>query len=216
MEEKNENEKDAYYDMLERTYENCPSNDVKIICGYFNAKIGQDESARPTTGMNSLHKDSNDNGMRLINCAASLDTTIGSTIFPHTNIQKITWRSPDGKTMNQIDHVLIDSRHCNNLLDVRSYRGANMDSDHFLVIAKIESRINTKYNKQKETGSQMYDITKLKNSEVIKQYKDKLTIQLQNTEVANEIDNGNWAVSKRIITEVANEVIPKENRIKKN
>jgi hypothetical protein len=50
----------------------------------------------------------------------------------------------------------------------------------------------------------------LKNSEVIKQYGDK--IQLQNTEVANETYNGNWAVCKRIITEVANEVIPKENR----
>jgi hypothetical protein len=34
--------------MLERTYENCPSHDVKIIFGDFNAKIGQDESARPT------------------------------------------------------------------------------------------------------------------------------------------------------------------------
>jgi exonuclease III len=60
-EKKNENEKDAFYDTFERTYENCPSNDVKIIFGDFNAKIGQDKSARPTTGMNSLHKEHNDN-----------------------------------------------------------------------------------------------------------------------------------------------------------
>jgi DNA polymerase II small subunit/DNA polymerase delta subunit B len=74
-----------------------------------------------------------------------------------------------------------------------------MDLNHFLVTAKIRSQINTRYNKQKETVSQKYDITKLKNSVVMKQYGDKLKIELQNTEVANETDNDNWAVRTQII-----------------
>jgi hypothetical protein len=34
--------------------------------------------------------------------------TVKSMMFPHRNIHKYTWTSPDGKTHNHIDHFLID------------------------------------------------------------------------------------------------------------
>jgi hypothetical protein len=50
----------------------------------------------------------NDNGVRVVNFATSKNLVVKSTMFPHRNIHKYTWTSPDGKTHNQIDHVLID------------------------------------------------------------------------------------------------------------
>jgi hypothetical protein len=46
-------------------------------------------------------------------------------MFLHCSIHKYTWTSPDGKTHNQIDHILVDRRKHSNVLDVRSYRAAD-------------------------------------------------------------------------------------------
>jgi len=62
-------------------------------------------------------------------------------MFPHRNIHKYTWTSPDGKIHNQIDHILIDRRWQSSVLDVRSFRGADCDTDHYLVIAKVTKRL---------------------------------------------------------------------------
>jgi len=73
--------------------------------------------------------------------AALRISVISSTWFPHKQIHKGTWKSPDGNTINQIDHVLVDKRYASHVLDVRTKRGANVDSDHFLVATKIRTKI---------------------------------------------------------------------------
>ena len=58
----------------------------------------------------SLHQDSNDNGVRIVNVVTSKHSVVKSTMFPHRNIHKYTWTPLDGKTHNQIDHIWIDRR----------------------------------------------------------------------------------------------------------
>ena len=62
-------------------------------------------------------------------------------MFPHQNIHKYTWTSPDGKTHYQIDHILTDRRWHPSILDVRSVRGADCDSDNYLVVANFKERL---------------------------------------------------------------------------
>jgi hypothetical protein len=89
----------------------------------------------------SSHEITNDNGVRVVNFATSKYLAVKSTIFPHRSIHKYTWTSPDGKTHNQIDHILIDRRRHSSILDVRSFRGADCDSDNYLVVAKVRERL---------------------------------------------------------------------------
>jgi hypothetical protein len=60
-----------------------------------------------------LHQESNENGKRLIHFAASRTMVIGTILFQHKDIQKITWRSPDVRVrhFSQMDHLLIDSQN---------------------------------------------------------------------------------------------------------
>jgi hypothetical protein len=40
------------------------------------------------------------------------------TVSPHRNVHKFIWTSPDGKTHNQIDYIVIVRRRHSNVLDV--------------------------------------------------------------------------------------------------
>jgi hypothetical protein len=48
--------------------------------------------------------------------------------------------SPDGRTHNEIDYILIDRRRHSSILDVRSSRTADCDTDHYMVVAKVRER----------------------------------------------------------------------------
>jgi hypothetical protein len=42
----------------------------------------------------------NYNGVKVVNFATSKNLIVKITMFPHRNIPKFTWTSPDGKTHN--------------------------------------------------------------------------------------------------------------------
>jgi hypothetical protein len=111
------------------------------LLGDFNGKVSREGVCKPTIRNESLHEISNNNGVRVVNFATSKNLIVKSTMFPHHNIHKYTWTSPDGNTHNQIDHVLIDRRRHSNALDVRSFMAADCDTDHYLVVAKIRERL---------------------------------------------------------------------------
>jgi hypothetical protein len=71
---------------------------MKILLGNFNAKVGREDIFKPTVVNEGLHEISNDNGVRVVNFATPQNLIVKSTMFPHRNIDKFTWTSPDGKT----------------------------------------------------------------------------------------------------------------------
>ena len=81
---------------------------MKSLLGDFNAKVGRENMFKLTIGNESLHQDSNDNGVRIVNFATSRNLVVKSMMFPHRGIHKHTWSFPDGKTHSQIDQILID------------------------------------------------------------------------------------------------------------
>jgi hypothetical protein len=49
---------------------------MKILLGDFNAKVGRENIFKPTIGKESLHQDSNDNGVRIVNFATSKNLVV--------------------------------------------------------------------------------------------------------------------------------------------
>jgi hypothetical protein len=103
-------------------------------------------------------------------------------LFPHCNIHKYTWTSPDRKIHNQIDHILVDRRRHSNVLDVRSYRAADCDTDHCLVVAKVRERLAV--NKQKSNRFHMERLNLKELHEV--EGKDQYRAEVSNRSAAFE------------------------------
>ena len=224
-EEKDENIKDEFYDKLGRIFDSLPSNDIKIIMGDLNAKIGKEEIYQGTIGTHSLHLRSNNNGQRLIDFAISKNMVISSTLFPHRNIHKYTWASPDGRTFNQIDHLLIERRGANSILDVRSYRGAECDTDHFLVKARFRSKIASQ-KIVKKTAEPKFHLDLLEELDTREKYKLTLmgcmnVVEMEEEGNNNKSQNDNdiehsWELLKAGILEAATKTVGQQPKLDKS
>ena len=82
-------------------------------------------------------------------------------MFPHRNIHKYTWTSPDGKTRNQIHHILLDRRRHTSILDVRSFRGADCDTDHYLMVEKLRERLAVRKQAAQNFDGERFNLRKL-------------------------------------------------------
>ena len=71
------------------------------------------------------------------------DQVIAKTYFAHHSRRLWTWKSPDGNTKNQIDFIIIDKRFRNAITQVKSYPGADGNSDHVPVVASVRIRLKT-------------------------------------------------------------------------
>ena len=94
-EDKSDDSKDSFYEELGQDFDHFVRYHMKILLGDFNAKVGRENIFKPTIGNESLRQDSNDNGVR-INFGTSKNLVVKSTVFPHRNIHKCNWNSPDG------------------------------------------------------------------------------------------------------------------------
>ena len=100
-------------------------------------------------------------------------------MFPYRNIHKYTWTSPDVKTHNQIDQVLIDRRWHLSVLDVRNFRGADCDTDHYLVIAKVRERLAVGKQATQRSDRQRFNLRKLNSQRLGNSIKLRLQTGLQ-------------------------------------
>jgi endonuclease/exonuclease/phosphatase family metal-dependent hydrolase len=164
-----EEEKDTFYDALQAVLEDVPRHDVMMLIGDFNAKVGCANVDRERTMGRHGVGVMTDNGERLVNLCEENDLVIGGTLFAHKDIHKLTWTSPDGKTQNQIDHIIINGRWRHSLQDVRVMRNADIGSDHNLLVAKVTLKLRKA--RIGDNRNQRYDVAKLKDPKVKEEFR---------------------------------------------
>jgi hypothetical protein len=62
---------------------------------------------------------------------------------------------------NQIDHISIDRRRHSNILDARSFRAEDCDTDYYLVVAKVRERLAVSKKTTQRVNMERLNLKKL-------------------------------------------------------
>lgn len=104
----------------------------------------------------------NENGELFADFCPLNKLVIGGSIFPPKRAHKVTWVSPDNRTENQIDHTCVSSKFRRSILDVRAKSGADVASDHHLLMGRCQLK---NYNSSTQKTSYKHNIKMLKDDE---------------------------------------------------
>lgn len=141
--------------------------------GDLNAKIGKGR-VENIIGEHGLGL-RNERGDRLLQFCQDQNMAIMNTWFELPPRRLYTWKSPQDNEQNcvrnQIDYVMINQRFRNSIKSARTYPGADVPSDHTLLVAKFKNTLKKIKRQKKE---QRADMGMLKEMEM----KQKITQQL--------------------------------------
>ncbi|VDO59134.1 unnamed protein product [Schistosoma margrebowiei] len=196
----NEDAKDQYYDKLQSIVEKCSTKDLTILMGDLNAKVGMDNTGyEDIMGRQGLGE-RNKNGERFANLCAFNKLVIGGTIFPHKRIHKATWTSPDHTTQNQNDHICINKTFRRTMEDVRTKKGADIASDHHLLVAKMKQKLK-KHRTMRRTISQKFNTKGALNTSRTRAEKAKA--QAEYTEVNKQVKRSIRTDKRKYVEDLA-------------
>ncbi|VDO54474.1 unnamed protein product [Schistosoma margrebowiei] len=151
----------------------------------------------------------NENGERFTSRCAFNKLVINGTIFPHKRVHETTWTSPDHTTQNQIDHICINKTFRRTIEDVKTKRGADIASDHHLLVAKMKLKLK-KHWTMGRTISQKFNTAFLQDTNKLNKFKIDLS---NNFQAFHDLLNdegttveSNWKGIKEAITSTCHEV----------
>ncbi|KAL1447016.1 hypothetical protein WDU94_015647 [Cyamophila willieti] len=180
-------EVEELYNSINQVLRKLKKEDLTIIMGDFNSKLGEGRTSTAVGPFGLGNR--NDRGDMLEIFAESNKLVVMNTWFKLHPRKLYTWTSPKdapGKIIrNQIDYILVNKRYRNSCTSVKTYPGADIQSDHAPLVGKFKVRMKTIKRKKMKR----YDLRKLKDpmikEKVVKVFNGKLR-QCTNTECMDE------------------------------
>jgi len=141
-----------FYEQLQEVVDKTPKKDILVVQGDWNAKIGEDacKNWQGTCGR-YCNAQTNERGLRLLEFASYNDLILANTFGQHKRSRRHTWHSPSGDHHNQIDYIMVRRRFQSsvNIAKTRSFPGADIGSDHDLVMMTF--RLHLKWSRKRTT-----------------------------------------------------------------
>lgn len=132
------NEKDKFWEELTTITEE--ARGTLYLVGDFNSRVGKKDIEYKTIIGKHGEEERNNNGRRLLDFCQLQNLIITNTFYQHKEIHKYTREQRSRGEKSIIDYIIVQKEERKNILDVRVKRGAEIYSDHYLLIGKIKQR----------------------------------------------------------------------------
>lgn len=154
----------------------------------------------------------NERGSRLVEFCAEYNLVITNTWFKNHEIMLYTWKRPGDTGRFQIDFIMVRQRFRNKVLNCKTYSGADVDSDHNLLVMSSILKLN---KLQKGRKIKRWDLDRLKKPEVVESCRGSISQRLTVTMESNTVED-DWVALRDEIVEAAEEQVGKKRRFSRN
>ena len=129
---------------------NATTSTALLQCSYNGSQIVSDEIC-------------NDNGSRLKSFCRSNKLCMSSTYFNHPEENRYTWYSPDQRTKEKLDYVLVDRFVQQYITNCMSHPEIDFDTDHKILIAELDTPKTRKARWRKRKKKTLFCLRKMFN-----------------------------------------------------
>lgn len=161
-------EVEEVYENIDKIIENVKGEENLVVMGDWNAVVGE-AKVNNLSGAYGLGR-RNERGECLLEFCAKYNLIITNTCFNHHRRKIYTWKMPEDIKRYQIDNIMVKNRFKNQVKESRSYPGANIDSDHNLVMMKCELKFKRIMGEKRKIVQ--WQIKNLRDEEISKRYSE--------------------------------------------